>query len=214
MAEILKENKKKFCIVTNFIVLFVYAKSIFRPWLPFDERLFYNEEFLPIPQSLNEIFEVINLFVKNCHIVSMNTFFSDHATLRYDPMNWALLVFILYLFKKSAILYHLFQLFIHLINTTLVWLIFNKLIEIKNLNLSNKQLNNNHYFFATLFTLLWALHSINVEAVLLTTNWNTILMSTFCFGFILYELSLFKKQQFQSSSLRFILIAVLFVQSV
>ena len=33
------------------ITFLVYSFSLFRPWQPFDERLFYNEEFLPIPQS-------------------------------------------------------------------------------------------------------------------------------------------------------------------
>lgn len=181
-----KINKTKlFFSTTIFIVFFVYSFSLFRPWLPFDERLIYNEELFPIPITFREIFEVINSFALNCHVLSMNTFFSNHLTLRSGPTNWVLMVFIFYLFKKNAFLYHLFGLFIHLINTSLLWLIFLKTTKIFHKDLLN---NSYKYLPITFFTLGWALHSVNTEAILLSTNWNAILLTTFCLSFILYEI--------------------------
>ena len=173
----------KYCALTLLVVFFVYSFSLFRPWQPFDERAFYDNVLFPIPNRFNEIFEVIKVFVLHSHIVSMNYFFSNHATLRSDPTAWTMLVFIFYFFKKSAFLYHLFQLSIHLINTLLVWLIF-RAVEA---GLKPVSTAPTKYFLISLFTAIWALHSANSEAVLLVTNWNANLTYTFCLGFILRE---------------------------
>ncbi len=183
-----ENNKKKvfsYLLGTVFLVFFIYSFSLFRPWQPFDERLFYNEEFLPIPQSFGEVFEIINSFVLNSHIVSTNTFFSNHLLLRSDPVAWSILTFIFFFFKKNAFLYHIFQLFLHLTNTILVWLTFYNLTKLKD----NKSysLDNYDYSLISILTGLWSLHGINTEAVLLVTNWNPLLIYTSSFGFILYE---------------------------
>ena len=206
-----ENNKKKvisYLLGTVFLVFFIYSFSLFRPWQPFDERLFYNEEFLPIPQSFSEVFEIINSFVLNSHIISTNTFFSNHLLLRSDPVAWSILTFIFFFFKKNALLYHIFQLFIHLTNTILVWLTFYNLTKLKD----NKSysLNNYDYSLISILTGLWSLHSINTEAVLLVTNWNPLLIYTSSFGFILYETYKSTNKKLGISFVEIMLIPILF----
>jgi hypothetical protein len=202
-------NKRKalsYLLGTISIVFFIYSFSLFRPWQPFDERLFYNEEFLPIPQSFDEVFKVINLFVLNSHIVSTNVFFSNHMLLRSDPLAWSILTFIFFLFKKNAFLYHLLQLFIHLTNSMLIFLISKKSVTILN----KKTLGNFNYLFISIFTLIWALHSTCTEAVLLATNWMILLTYTFCFCFILYEITKIERNDFRISLTSTTIISILF----
>ncbi len=204
------KNKKialSYLLGTVFIIFLTYYSSLFRPWQPFDERLFYNEEFLPIPGSFKEAIEVIKLFVLNNHIVSMNSFFSNHLLLRSDPIAWSLLTFILFFFKKSAFLYHSFQLGLHLINIILLWLVLYNLTPSKGKKTS---LGNPKCFLISVLAAIWGLHSANIEAVLLTMNWNAVLIYSFCFGFILYETSQILKESRKNSLLESIAIALLF----
>ncbi len=199
-----------YLVGTVFIVFFVYSFSLFRPWLPFDERLIYKETFFPIPTRFEEISEIINSFILKSHILSMNSFFSNQTTLRSNPITFGLIVFVSFFFKKHAFLYHLLQLFIHLINTAMVYILLKKTISILARNQS--VLNNNFInLTASLFTLLWGLHSANTEAVLLVTNWTALLTYTFCFCFLLYEISKIEKNIFSTSKNQTILISLLFL---
>ena len=194
---------------TVLIVFFIYSFSLFRPWLPFDERLLSQETFFPIPTRFDEIFEVINTFILKSHVISGNTFFSNIATLRSNPITFAFIVFISFFFQKNAFFYHCLQLFIHLINTTLVYLILKKSLSILTYN----QKDTNHTFsipIISLFTVLWGLHSANTEAVLLVTNLTAILTYTFCFCFILYEISKIEKTILYISKGETSLISLLF----
>lgn len=179
-----KSTKEKLVVV--FVTLLVYSFSLFRPWIPFDERLFFQETLFPIASSFGELNEIIQNFAKNCHIESMNPFFSNHHTLRHDPLSWYLIVFLLYLFKANPIPYHFLQLSIHLINTFLLWLILEKSSSHIS-HLFNQ--SRTRIILISLFTLLWSVHSGNSEAVLLATNWNAILSFTFCLLFIYFEIS-------------------------
>ena len=181
---------------TVFIVFLIYFFSLFRPWLPFDERLIYEEAFFPIPARFEEIFEIINSFILKAHMISVNVFFSNLITLRCNPLASAIIVFTSFFFQKNPFLYHLLQLSIHLINTALVYLILKKTFSILNTDKTN---NNFILSGISLFTLLWALHSAGTEAILLTTNWTTILTYSFCLSFILYEISKIKKNIFPVS---------------
>lgn len=195
----------RYSMGTLFIVFFVYSFSLFRPWQPFDERALYNEIIFPYPTRFEEIFEIIKSFAHNAHIVSMNYFFSNHATLRADPATWTILVFMFYFFKKNALLYHLFQLSIHLINALFVWLIFYKTSK-----LYSTDKNKINYIVISLFTLIWALHSTLTEATLLVTNWNANITYTFCLGFILYEVSKITSRRFSNSKATTMVIIALF----
>lgn len=189
-----KDKKKNIYLAsTILVVFFIYSFSLTRGWQSFDERLFHQETLFPIPTSFSEIFEVICSFVLNYHNESMNVFFSNHMTIRSNQIASMLIVFTSYFLKKSALMYHFLQLGIHLINTTLVWLIFYKTTKI----FFNNHREGRHTglpqpglpLLVTLFTCIWALHSASTEAVLLVTNWTTILTYTFCFAFLLYEIS-------------------------
>ena len=173
--------KKDFLpVLAIFCIIFLtYFPSINREWLPFDEGFIYKEELTPIPRSLSEIFEIIKYFALNTHVVSTNSFFSNLVNVRCNPLATSLHVIISYFFQKTGIFYHSFQLFIHFTNSILVYLIF------KSISKENVQRTD---FLPLCFALLWAVHSGISEAILLSTNLNTILTYTFCFTFILYEL--------------------------
>lgn len=174
-------NKDLYLLATISIVFFIYSFSLLRPWQPFDERLLYNETLFPIPVTISEIPEVIKAFVVNYHMESMNSFFSNFMTIRSNPIAEILVVIVSFLFKKNALLYHLLQIIIHLINTALVWIILSKIVNIRAGVKPAPTL-------ISIFTLIWALHSANTEAILLITNWKTIMTYTFCLLFILFEL--------------------------
>ena len=215
MARLPKKNSKitidfsaMFYLSAVIIIVFlIYSFSLTRTWLPFDESLIHKEELLPIPASFNELFEVINSFVFNCHMVSMNSFFSNIVTLRSAPLVWSVLSCILFFFKKNATLYHLFQLLIHLTNCILVFYIFKKSRDIIQ---EKKPLSNSGYLIISLFTLIWALHCTSTEAVLLTTNWNALLTYTFCFCFILYEILDIQERRYRIIPLRNSIASILF----
>src|SRR3989338_1769468 len=81
-----------FLLGTLLIVFFVYLFSLFRPWLPFDERLIYQETLFPIPTSFSEMYEIIRTFVINSHVESMNIFFSNYVTIRSNLFSESLVV--------------------------------------------------------------------------------------------------------------------------
>ena len=190
-----------------FIVLLIYLPSLFRPWLPFDEGLFYEETNFPIPVTFIEIPEVIKYFILNYHIESMNTFFSNVLNVRSNSATFILVTVISCFFQKNYFLYHLLQVGLHLLNTFLVWCIFSKFAHLF-IGDNNKKLFN---ILVSLFVILWSIHSANTEAVLLTTNWTAILTYTFCFSFILYEINLFSKPDNQLiKPIRVLIVSTLF----
>ena len=202
-----------FLAITLLIVIGVYSISINRPWLPFDERLFYQETLFPIPKTFDEIFEIIPAFILSTNMESANGFFSNYLTIRSAPIAWIILEFLLFFFKANPLGYHLFLLIIHLINTVLVWFIFLAISKIFTLstNKKNDNINNLTYLIVSMFTLLWALHSANTEAVLLTTNWNALLSFMFCFAFLLYEISFVNSAYSKVSKTRIVLTSILFL---
>ena len=191
---------------TIFIVFLIYSFSLFRPWLPFDERLMYKEDFFPIPQRFNEISEIIKTFMLKAHIISGNSLFSNIATLRANPITFALIVFVSFFFKKQAVLYHILQLFIHLVNSALVFLIFKRIIEF----ISDKTISHFKYLVISFFTLLWALHSTSSEAILLVSNFTTLITYTICLCFILYEIDRLHRNKFDLSKTQTFFLSILF----
>lgn len=203
-----------FLAITLFIVAGIYSISINREWLPFDERLFYQETLFPIPKTFDEIFEIIPAFISNSNIESANGFFSNYLTIRSAPIAWTILIFLLFFFKTNPLGYHVFLLTIHLINTALIWFIFLAMSKNFTFSLNNKKegnTNNLTYIIISIFTLIWALHSANTEAVLLTTNWNALLSFMLCFAFLLYEISFIDSAHLKVSKIRTILTSILFL---
>ena len=196
---------KKFLLFTLFFVFLIYSFSLNREWQLFDEKgMYVDEKLFPMPTHFGEIFEVIKTFAFNYHIDSQNAFYSNVITIRSNLLGAILNIIISYLFQKNIFYYHLLEIFLHLVNTALVFLIFNKL------------LTNNNYknLLSCLFTLIWALHPTNVEAVLLGTNWPSLLTYTFCFGFFLFNLRKISKENYEYSFKETLIISALFFLSV
>ena len=179
MSKNRKDNLKKLIYIffTLALVFLVFSFSLNRDWQYFDEKIIFDEGIFPIPTSFTEALEVILLYAFNYHTDSHNAFFSNIVNIRSDPLGASIYILALYFFQKNFLYYHLVELFIHLTNTILVWLIFYKFLS--------------DHIFSTLFTLVWALHPALSEAVLLGTNWSSLLNYTFCLIFIYYSL---KKQ--------------------
>ena len=98
-----------YLIFTLLFTVFIYLGAINRPWQPFDESVYFEEVHFPVPYNFNELVEVIKTFAPIAHIESINTFFSNYMTIRAEPLNSMIVILLLFLFKKNAILYHIFQ---------------------------------------------------------------------------------------------------------
>ena len=48
-----------FCVL---FVAVIYSFSLARPWLPFDERIIYDNLYFPVPKSFGHIFEIFTNF--------------------------------------------------------------------------------------------------------------------------------------------------------
>ena len=195
-----------FLLGTLLMVFLIYSLSLFRHWLPFDERVIYQETLFPIPKRAGDIFEIIQSFAVNYHIESMNTFFSNQMTIRSNPVAIIIWIIFSFFFQKSSFLYHLFQTTIHLTNTAIVWFIFYSITKMSKTNISG----NLKYLTISLFTIMWALHSSNTEAILLTTNLTTLVTYTICFLYISNVFSRIEKNNFQFTKLYVISFSILF----
>ncbi len=158
------------------IVCFLFIPTLGRPWLIYDERILSNNLFFPTPLTFCEIFEIIEKFGLNFNLISSNAIYSQNYIQRTCPLSLILDLVTGFFFKKESFLYHLFNLTLHLTNTTLVFFILKRFLGIsKSLNL----------VILISLTLLWALHPVMVEPVLLTTNFGASLSYVFFFGFLL-----------------------------
>ena len=207
LSETIKTKHFQYPFITLLIVFLVYSSSLLRPWLPYDERLIYKENFFPIPISLAEAFEIIKVFIVKSHLLSINSYFSNYTNLRICPVSFSLTTLCSFFFQKNYVLYHLLQLIIHLINSLILFIM---LVKISQILSKNSQPDTRSYLLISLFTLLWALHPTNIEAVLLVTNWTGILTYLVCMAFILYEVIKVQKNNFDTSKKQFILTAFAF----
>lgn len=184
----MEQNKNKslysfICLFGSLLIVFLtYSFSLNRGWQFFDERMIYNEGLLPTPRDFGELLEIIKTYCFTYHFDSQNTFFSNLINVRSAPFGEMLKLVTALLLKNNAFLYHLLQLSIHLINTTLVWIIFHNLFKFKNLPYKSSLI------LSSLASLIWSLHPLNTEALMLATNWNSLLTHTFSFAFFLYVL--------------------------
>ena len=169
----------RFYLLTIFIVFVFYMHTLNYPWRQFDENIFFDETLLPIPQSFTGIFEYIGLFGLNQHFEAASPIYTNIVNVRCSPVNNFILFFIFFLFQKNALAYHLASLFLHLINTSILYWIINKISR-------NGQ--------AMILTLLWALHPVNVESVLFTTNITALINYSICMGIFFYFVNTEEKQ--------------------
>ncbi len=175
-------NFKKDCIffsLTITIVLLFFLHTLTYPWKNFDDNIIFQETVLPIPKSFSEIFEYIKLFGLNHHFEASNPFYSSIANLRSEPFNFFIMLIVLWLFQKNAFLYHLLSLSFHILNTCLLFLILNNIYS-NYIKLNSKFLQKIRVTLISILTLFWALNPLNVESILLSTNWPATLSYFFC----------------------------------
>ena len=193
-------------IVTLLIVSFIFLPTTNRSWQIFDEKdIFYNESLYPTPINLSETLEIVLTYAFNSNAESQNLTFSNLINIRSNPIGAVLCIIVSFLFKKNPFYYHLLGTCIHILNTLLIWLILYKSLKIQN------HLNSFSYMVISLFTLIWALHPVNVESVLMGTNWLSLLSYSFCLGLFLYNIFKLSTQKLTNSTSEFIVILLLFV---
>ncbi len=157
-------NKKSifFEIILIITVVFCfYFHTLNRLWIFYDERALTQESFVPTPSSISEAIEVITSFGINNNFSSTNYLYSSNSVSRANLLGVPLLLLLSFLFKNNAIFYHSFNLFFHLLNTVLVYLILQKTLDKNSIVCSLIRIT---------LTLLWALHPTHVESILLSTN--------------------------------------------
>lgn len=162
-----KENtKNKISIVFDIsicliIVLLIYFHTLDRPWIFYDERVIFEETAIPIPASFSEVFENLSSFGITNNFSSSNLLYTSNSANRSNLFGVPLLLALGALFKKNAMLWHSLNLFLHVLNTTLVYLILKWCLS--------KYIFLNRYI-AIFLTSIWAIHPVNIESVLLSTN--------------------------------------------
>lgn len=179
-----------FCLI---VILVLFLPTINRPWLYYDEALIYKSTYFPEITSLGEIFELIKGFGLTHTLISSNTIYSSNFVTRACPLDQFFGMFVGFFLKKSALSYHLFNLTLHLINTTLVYFILRTILKARSIII--------------LLTLIWAAHPVIMEAVLLSTNWGATVCYLFFFAFLL---DFFKNKEKNNSVKRKILIPLIF----
>ena len=158
-------------------VCLLFVSTLDRPWLLYDEKAIIDNSFFPSPASFSEIFETFKEFGLNSNFLSSNAIYSSNSVTRSSPTGLILMTFANFFFKKIPILYHLLSLTLHLINVLLVYFIIKILTDISG--------NNSVKLLPVLLTLIWAIHPVMLESVLLSTNFPRLFTYIFFFAFFL-----------------------------
>ncbi|MBI3308250.1 MAG: hypothetical protein HYZ79_02625, partial [Candidatus Melainabacteria bacterium] len=185
--------KKIFLFVVIAITLLFYLPSLTYSVKLYDELNIIKENYLPICNSFAEMIELIKHLGLNYYVESTNTLYSNIYSLRCNPFGNLLQLFIQILFKKNTFLYHAYSICLHLINTSLVFLMLNKASLIIS---RNKEALSNSYRLAivAILSLFWALHPANIESILLITNANIVLSYTLVFSAMYCYLSSYSNE--------------------
>ena len=201
---LLKDISNLDFLICVLVVLVLFLPTLNRPWLMYDERSIFTGLYFPIPHSFSEIVEIINSFGLNFNIISSNTIYSSNYITRTAPFTQILWLFLNLFFQLKPVLYHAFSLLFHIINSFLLFLILKTIIKTGE---SNNQITILKRVLCVTLTLIWAVHPVNIESVLLATNFGALFSYAFFFGFLLDFLINRKKE----SLLRGVLIPVLFL---
>lgn len=121
-----KENL--YLIGTLLIVFIFYAHTLNYPWRDFDENIIYKELILPMPRSLNEFIRYINEFGLMVYFEASNPFYSSVGNLRVNPVGVFLTMLVQMCFQKNPFLYHSLSLFLHMVNSALLFLCLKKVV--------------------------------------------------------------------------------------
>ena len=160
------------CIINCLVVFLFYAHALSYEWKIYDENIIFQELVFPIPKSFSEIFEYIKLFGLNHHFEASNPLYSNISNLRSNSFASFITLFVFWMFQKNSFSYHLLSVILHMINTCLLFMILYSIFK------SSSKIN---LFLISTLTLFWALHPLNIEAVLLATNWTALLTYALCF---------------------------------
>lgn len=179
------------------IVCILFIPTLVRPWLLYDERILAESLYFPVAQNISEFFEILNKFGLNFNIISSNSIYSSNYVIRNCPGSQILGMIVSFLLKKEPFYYHLFNLLMHLINTSLMFFILKTVLS----------KNNTENVIVVLMTILWAIHPVIMEPVLLSTNFGALFSYMFFFGLLLEFL---KKREKKNSNLRKYLIPIIF----
>ena len=188
---------------TMLAVFIFYFHTVFYAIKAFDEVTLFKETHLPICYSFSEMFELISLLGLHHYFEASNTLYSSIISIRSNPVGDFLVLVTQFMCGKNSVNYHLYSLTLHLISTSLLFLILNKLSfkicpHIKNiLRLST----------ISLLTFLWATHPVNIESVLLSTNYNAVFSCSLCITTIYIYLNFIPN----SKKTLFVKLALLFV---
>lgn len=175
------------------VVLVLFLPTINRPWLYYDEGIIFKGGYYPTPTSFGEIFEFIKEFGFAHTLISSNTIYSSNYVTRSCPLDQLFGMLIDFFLKKNALAYHIFNLTLHLINTSLVYFILRTCLKKR--------------FVTILLASIWAVHPTMMEAILLSTNWG----ATFCYLFFFaFLLDFIKNRGGNNSLIRNILIPLTF----
>ena len=164
------------CII---VILVLFIPTLNRPWLTYDERIIYDSLYFPVPKSFGEIFEIFGNFGSNFNIFSSNSIYSSNYISRACPLCLLMWTFTVFFLHKQAFLFHLLNLSLHILNTILIYFILKIPVSTTKIESPLKR------FLPVLLTLIWAVHPVMIESVLLSTNFGATLSYSFFFGFLL-----------------------------
>ena len=122
-----KENL--FLVATLLIVFIFYAHTLNYPWRDFDENIIYKELILPIPRNLNELISYVKEFGLMVYFEASNPFYSSVSNLRVNPVGVFLTMFVEMCFQKNPFLYHCLSLFLHMVNSALLWCCLRRVVK-------------------------------------------------------------------------------------
>ena len=203
LKDLILDLKNIDLLVCLIIVLALFIPTLNRPWLTYDERIIYDGLYSAALNGFNEIFEILGNFGSNFNVISSNSIYSSNYIIRNCPFSLILNLFTSLFFGKNPFLFHSFNLLLHLINVCLLYFIL-KFCFIH----ADKFLQTVNRFLLIILTLLWAVHPIMIESVLLSTNFGATLSYCFFFGFLLDFLINRAKN---SSLIRELIIPVIFL---
>ena len=165
----LKSRNLLICLLITF---FVFSFSLFRAWIFYDEYVIYDETYAPIPTSFNELLEIIRTIGLKNNFGSSNFLYSSTYVIRTNFIDVPIFMLVSLFIKKTAFLYHLLNLVFHLINTSIIFIIFRHIF------------NNKGGILAVFLTLLWSIHPTQIESIILSSNYSATL--TYIIFFLLF----------------------------
>lgn len=154
----------------------IFLPTLNRPWLLYDERILYKDAYFATPIDFFEIFEIISKFGLNFNVLSSNSIYTSNYVVRSCPLSQILGMITTILFNGSSYYYHLFNYSLHCLNTIILFFILKSILKDKNLF---------SIFIISTICLIWSIHPIMIESILLTTNFGASLSYMFFFLLLL-----------------------------